>query len=106
VSFEVRKIAIAADTAVQIAGPTLTASTHVRTANRSVKIKLNFIPTAGAAVVTINNTSASAVNGYPLANTDDADPNVFEGGDDIQLTAGDSLWLYATVAGTVYVLTD
>lgn len=102
--FAVRKIAIAADTPVQIAGRDVASTTLVNTKARSLTVKLNFIPTAGEALVTINNTSAGAIDGYPLPSTDADDPNVFQGSDDISLIADDDLWLYATEAGTLYVL--
>jgi hypothetical protein len=102
--FSVRKIAITADTATQIAGRDLTRTTHVVTKGVTQKVKLNFIPTAGEALVTIAETEAKAINGYPLPSTDADDPNVFQGSDDIELTADDDLWLYATEAGALYVL--
>lgn len=102
-AWQTRTIAITADTPTQIAGPTLTGSTHVRTSSRSLSLKLNFIPTSTAAVVQVAHTSAGASTGFPIPYTDPANDNVFLGSDDIDLVADDTLWLYATEAGTLYV---
>lgn len=102
--FATRTIAVAADTPVQVAGPTVDAAAKLNTKHHSHNVKLNFIPTSTAAVVQIASTSAGASTGYPLADTDPTDGNVFQGTDEIELVHNDTLWVYATEAGTLYVL--
>jgi hypothetical protein len=102
--FSTHAIDVAADTATQVAGPDLDRADFINTNGLSQNVKLNFIPTSTAAVVQIAETEAKASTGFPLRATDPTVADVFQGDDEVELVAGDSLWVYASEAGTLYVL--
>lgn len=87
------KIAIAADTNVQVAG----IGKDIETQWRTGKVKLSFVPDATPAVLSVASTSAALTGNesYDMFVGTDSEA------DDFDLVAGEDLWVRATEAGTL-----
>lgn len=98
-AFNTRKIAVAADTNVQVAGRDFA---EVNTAWRTTHVHLQFTPTATPGALQIATSSAALTGDEGFVIFADAElGTTFE----MDLTADEALWVRCTEAGDLRVLT-
>lgn len=97
--WNVSKIAVAANTNVQVAGGTAGAiSTRGR--QTTLKFAFDFTTTAGIVKVAPDSATLTAGNGFPIfADTD----TVQAANEEFKMTSDDELWVRSAQAGDLYV---